>query len=166
MEVSHYHSRTTSNLLINRSNCRNTDHARRRTDKFSDIVIKSGDLEFKCHKVILSFASGYFASLLDLGFKESTQDVIELKEDSPRAVAAILRYIYTFDYGSIPDTHSAESTAKFHLDVHAAANKYGLPRLAEKALAKLDQHITTIDTPAADKEAKAALLHFYKRLLQ
>ncbi|KAK5173878.1 uncharacterized protein LTR77_002559 [Saxophila tyrrhenica] len=71
---------------------------------------------------------------------------MNLEEDSPRAVGAMLR---------------AESTAKFHLDVHAATDKYGLPRLAEKALAKLVQHITTIDTPAADKAVAAILRYIY-----
>ncbi|KAK5174898.1 uncharacterized protein LTR77_000034 [Saxophila tyrrhenica] len=121
-----------------------TDYCNR--EKFSDITIKSGHLEFKCHKIILCKASAYFEKLLDPdgNFIERTLSVIELKDDHPEAVGAMLRYIYDFDYRPKVQTKKVEDgdeyscPAIFHLHVYDAAHKYLFPRLASKALAAVN----------------------------
>jgi hypothetical protein len=81
--------------------------------------------------MILSSASEYFERLFDSGFSESSQSVIELQDDEPEAVVAMLRFLYTFDY---VDKKANLPSLDFHFEVCKTAKKYLLPKLEEKAL--------------------------------
>ncbi|KAK5174914.1 uncharacterized protein LTR77_000050 [Saxophila tyrrhenica] len=106
--------------------------------EFSDITIKFGAQEVKCHKVVLTQASDYFRTLLtNRNFVESEQATIELQGDEPRAVMAMLRHIYGFPYDQDLAILPSEGI-DFHHAVDTTANKYLLSKLEEKALNSLD----------------------------
>lgn len=85
--------------------------------------------------MILCRSSTYFKSLCGRGsqFKESKQTEIELYEDDPRAIIAILHYLYGFEYET-PGEDAQDLEDAFHLSVFIAAKKYMLPALARQAL--------------------------------
>ena len=71
-----------------------------RPGRFSDVTIKFGDDEVKCHKIILCATSEYFRALCgpDCQFAEANQRVIELKDDpDPDVIRGLLQYMYTWD---------------------------------------------------------------------
>lgn len=63
---------------------------------FSDVKLVTPDRNYKCHKIILSFSSEFFRTLLNSNFKESRTSIIELKTKDPRNVfPSILEYMYS-----------------------------------------------------------------------
>lgn len=66
------------------------------------------------------------------GFTEAKQKVIELKGDDPRAVKALLKFIYTRSFEGEPDGNHNQSP-EFLLALLVAAKKYLLDMLAAKA---------------------------------
>lgn len=122
-------------------------------EALSDVTIKFGEREVKCHKVVLCSASEYFEMMLGVNsaFKERDQRVIELKDDEDLdAVEAMLAYMYTFDY--VLRFKSREHDAGFHLNVLVTAKKYLLPKLELKAL---DEFISA--KPRLDDDLDAAV---------
>ena len=102
-------------------------------EEYSDVVIKSGQREFKCHKIIICSKSEYFKRLCGPSsrFAEAKQQLITLHDDEPDAVEALIRYLYTGKYmfgQSLPD-----NIAIFHLNVSRTADKYGIQQLSDKA---------------------------------
>lgn len=102
-------------------------------EAFSDVTIRSSSRFFKAHKVILCSQSAYFTSLLgpDSKFAESRQSIVELKDDDPAAIGAMLAWFYTFEY----DKTKPEDVllGVFHLHVLTVADKYDVPSLKAKA---------------------------------
>ncbi|KAK4553751.1 hypothetical protein LTR86_009249 [Recurvomyces mirabilis] len=109
-------------------------------EAFSDVTIKFGARERKCHRMILCSKSKYFAEMCgpNKNFAEAQQSVIALKDDvNEDAVEAMLRWLYTFDYQTRPKPLMAEPTPEFHLDVCVVADKYLLTCLSAEALSRL-----------------------------
>ncbi|KAK3052471.1 hypothetical protein LTR09_006325 [Extremus antarcticus] len=73
------------------------------------------------------------------GFNESHAEVIELHDDQPEAVDAVLKYIYTFEYDNIVRTGKDKTRPQFHLRVYRVAHKYQIPKLQHKACTGLDR---------------------------
>ncbi|TKA82691.1 hypothetical protein B0A55_01497 [Friedmanniomyces simplex] len=119
-------------------------------EAFSDITVKFGTRERRCHKMILCSKSIYFNDLCGPAkkFAEAQQPIIELKDDDEEAVEALLRWLYTFDYehrhtGNAPDSPEEESTIDFHLSVCLVADKYLLQDLKNEALSRLRTRLET-----------------------
>ncbi|SMR59299.1 unnamed protein product [Zymoseptoria tritici ST99CH_1E4] len=116
-------------------------------DTLSDITIKFGDKEVKCHKVILSTRSEYFTKLCDPegGFAEATQPVVELKDDDPTALEALLRYIYTFQY--VDDAEKRKEDWIFHLNYSIVARKYGFEEESTAAFRMFQDIVQSFEDP-------------------
>ena len=101
-------------------------------------MIKAGEREFKCHKVILyNSGSDYFKTLLspDSKFAESQQPVIELKDDDPKAVEAMLGFLYGHEYSDFArSARQPQNLLWFNMDVFVTAQKYLLPGLQREAI--------------------------------
>lgn len=83
-----------------------------------DIKLKVADQNYKAHKEVLSNASDYFNAMFSCNMKEKDQDVIELKEISPKGFSAMMDYFYhghvTIDPDNIEDV--IEAARFFHND--------------------------------------------------
>lgn len=83
-----------------------------------DIKLKVADQNYKAHRDVLSNASDYFAAMFSCDMKEKDQDVIELKEISPKGFSAMMDYFYhghvTIDPENIEDV--IEAARFFHND--------------------------------------------------
>ncbi len=72
-------------------------NTQRADNRFCDVILKCGTQEFPAHRNVLCAASSYFNSLLDGGFTESAQQVIDVTNSfpNPEILEPILKYIYT-----------------------------------------------------------------------
>ncbi|KAK3699715.1 hypothetical protein LTR37_016320 [Vermiconidia calcicola] len=113
---------------------------------FSDVTIKFGNnREIKCHKLILCNVSEYFKGMLAGKFAESERKTIELHDDDPDAVEAMLRYIYSFEYADTTGERASWTAVALHLNVYAVAKKYQMPTLSTKALKSAHGEVAAID---------------------
>ena len=98
-------------------------------EALSDVTVKFGGRSVKCHKLVLSHASDHLKALCQTS--EQSDNTIELYNDDPEAIEAMLKYIYNFKYtGLIPNTERTKWS--FHLKVFDVALKYKARRLREK----------------------------------
>ncbi|KAF5006209.1 hypothetical protein FDECE_7368 [Fusarium decemcellulare] len=128
-------------------------------DAYSHLTIKCGDKQHRVHKALVCTRSPFFAKACSGPFKESQTNVINLVDDDPEAVDAMISYLY---YGSYPkvdpevprprvsesrgywsaDTFGEDTIGlqaqylPLHAKVYALAEKYHIPDL--KALAALN----------------------------
>ncbi|KAK4544581.1 hypothetical protein LTR36_004153 [Oleoguttula mirabilis] len=112
-------------------------------EAFSDVTVKFGTRERKCHKMILCSTSQYFNDLCGPGksFAESSQLVVELKDDDEEAVEAMLRWLYTFDYEKRAGVEKQGPTLNFHLNVYVVSDKYLLAALQEESINPLQSDL-------------------------
>ncbi|EMC96344.1 hypothetical protein BAUCODRAFT_472268 [Baudoinia panamericana UAMH 10762] len=103
---------------------------------YSDITIKFGSRERKCHKLILCLKSTYFDELCGRGkaFAEAQTgtSAIELHDDDEDAVDAMLRWLYTSKY-DVASSETAQVSPMFHLALYTVADKYLLDDLRDEA---------------------------------
>ena len=91
-------------------------------DKNADVLVITGDQEFKCHKAILSARSEVFKNTLAHPVTvESNMNTIVIKETTVKAVKDMLNYIYS---GDVPDDPKTLTT-----DLLDLANMYQLKPL-------------------------------------
>lgn len=68
------------------------------TGEFSDFTIVCGGSEWKVHRVILCAQSQYFRVICKECYWEGTSRRLELKEEDPDVIQAVLSFLYTDDY--------------------------------------------------------------------
>ena len=66
---------------------------------FTDVQLKIGKTVFSAHRMVLAAYSSYFYAMFTNGMKESSQEVIELKDESisPDSLKIVMDSIYTGD---------------------------------------------------------------------
>ncbi|KAK5701414.1 hypothetical protein LTR17_022607 [Elasticomyces elasticus] len=112
----------------------------------ADLTIRCMSREWHVHKIMLCAQSPFFAKVCEGRFREATENVITLRDDDPDVVAAMLGYLYSFEYAAICDGDALDeelvggaigaSELVFHVHVHIIADKYDLPRLTKLATTK------------------------------
>ncbi|KAH9826075.1 Broad-Complex, Tramtrack and Bric a brac [Teratosphaeria destructans] len=123
-------------------------------EAYSDITVKFGERQVKCHKMILCTKSEYFKNICGPGklFAEASHSVIELKEDDEDALLAILRWLYCFDYEddntkmyqSITD-QAMPDQLDFHAQVYIASDKYAVHSLRDESFKRLVAYTEAFD---------------------
>ena len=71
----------------------------REDGSFTDVQLKVGRTVFPAHRMLLAAHSDYFYAMFTNGMRESSQEVIELKDESmsPETMKQIIDFIYTGD---------------------------------------------------------------------
>lgn len=88
---------------------------------------------------MISLHSSYFKSICEGSFKEGVERRVDLQDDAPLAVWAMVDYFYTFEYEDLMDMHSGlgesrpHNSIQGHSQVFTAADKYDVPGLCELA---------------------------------
>jgi len=72
--------------------------------KYSDIVVSSGDSEFKCHKVIFAAMSPVFDKMFEVNMKEATSGVVEMEDLSSSGLKALVDFMYTGCFDISPES--------------------------------------------------------------
>ena len=116
------------------------------SDVFSDITITFSGRQVKCHRLIICSASEYFNALCGQNspWKESN-GTIELKDDEPVAVEAMLRWIYGFTYWQIETILKRKGEIAFHMNAFVTAQKYMLNSLRQSAYSYLQGEIISLE---------------------
>ncbi|KAF4541479.1 BTB/POZ domain containing protein [Lasiodiplodia theobromae] len=99
---------------------------------YSDMKIRlSDETEIACHRAIVCERCDFFKNALQSGFKETHSGVIEMFDDPPEAVRALVSYLYTADY---PDNGLIDQDlVLFHMGVYTIAATYLVEGLANVA---------------------------------
>ena len=115
-------------------------------DEYSDITLSYSGNHFPGHRIILCTQSDVFKAMFGSGakMKEKNQAIVELHDDDPEALEAVLRWLYTETY-----QEGLEKTRdwQFHLSVAETADKYlcnALEALASGNLRTIVARITDI----------------------
>lgn len=113
--------------------------------EYADVTVSYSGRKTSCHKIILCTSSDYFKKLCGPGshFAESSQNIIELKEDHPDAVYQLLRFIYTGN----DNCGDRETDYALQLEISKVAQKYLYPDLYAKAAKKFCTLFTAINEP-------------------
>ncbi|KAF2139161.1 uncharacterized protein K452DRAFT_311088 [Aplosporella prunicola CBS 121167] len=122
---------------------------------FSDFVIRCHNKEYRVHRNILSAQSKFFENVCkpESGFKESQSSSIDLNDENPEIVKAMLDYLYRFKYDLQNASNDPTINMLFHTRVYAAGEFYGIEKLKHAAIAHFRklashfwQHITAFTT--------------------
>jgi speckle-type POZ protein len=90
------------------------------------LKITCGSDTYNVHKIILCAQCAFFKKACATGrFKEGETGAIDLPEDEPSIVNAMLQYLYTFDYNYAVD-EKQDPLAVAHAKVYALADKYDI----------------------------------------
>ena len=108
---------------------------------------------FVCNIYVLSLNPSKWKKIYKTGnpcnqCKQSTLDQTAngsavTKEDNPRAVEAMIHFMYRFDYDRSSSDHSHVSLMLFNVNVYQVADKYGVPKLKEHVKEKFEKIIET-----------------------
>ncbi|CZT17595.1 uncharacterized protein RCC_03429 [Ramularia collo-cygni] len=101
--------------------------ANARSGDFSDFTIVCGDKTWQVHRAVLSCHSVHFKTCFLSKYTEAEQGRMNLKEDPPEVVDAMLQYFYGFEYNLEIEknpTENDESLLEMHSMVYAVAEKY------------------------------------------
>ncbi|KAF9640948.1 putative btb poz-like protein [Lasiodiplodia theobromae] len=107
---------------------------------YSDMKIRLSDgTEINCHRAILSERCDFFRNALRSGFKESHTGVIEMFNDPPEAVRAMVTYLYTAEYSD--NGLDGLDLVFYHLDVYIIAATYLVKGLAGTAGYRVEKRL-------------------------
>lgn len=101
----------------------------RRAGLFLDGTLVAAGVELRVHRAVIAALSPFFAAAFAGVFTESATARLEIRDASPAAVAALVR----FAYGEPPLPKRAD--VALALDVLALAHRLGVPSLPEAAAA-------------------------------
>ncbi|KAK5188259.1 hypothetical protein LTR47_011507 [Exophiala xenobiotica] len=87
--------------------------------------------------------SEYFDRLFNGNWKEALDDAIDLMEDDPGAVEAMIRFMYENEYDSSGNSDGQVSPMLFDVRVYQVADKYGVRALKKMSKEKFG-HATNI----------------------
>lgn len=127
-----------------------------RSGQVPDVTVCAKSLKWRVHKSVLSTASAYWnvicngpfqvshtlclrtICVTDMLSQESSSQVINLREDSPPAIARLLRYIYTGDYYCKVSMTWEPDEMLEHVEMWKLADKYNMPALGALAITKFE----------------------------
>jgi hypothetical protein len=110
----------------------------------ADFTMKCGEKEYKAHRLILAAQSTYFKKLFEKGYAEAKAGFIELKDDHPEAVEAMIDFFYNFEL-SLGGKRSAAFGGDLAIiaNVYVVADKYGVADLNTTALRRFRRAMPT-----------------------
>ncbi|TLD36088.1 Leptomycin B resistance protein pmd1 [Venturia nashicola] len=98
------------------------------SNDFSDMTITVKDNKvFKVHKNIISSQSKFFYNACTKDFKEKKEANIDLSEQDPDAVEALLEYLYKSDYTRL--TKDNVTALVLHVHIYQLADMYDIAEL-------------------------------------
>jgi len=101
------------------------------TGENSDLTILCSGKEWKVHKFCLAAQSEFFRAAFRSDSSETKTGRMSLHEEDPRAVEAMIQYLYTLEY--ISTTTGLLSQIILDVRVYVLADKYLVPGLREWA---------------------------------
>ena len=115
-------------------------------DVFTDVILVSGEREFKAHRVVLASQSPFFKARFEQRWKRQ-DDKVDMSDVDPSVLEAMISFMYTGEVADISDISH---------DLLSAAEEYrlsGLKEICERSLLK------KLSTENAVKYLKLATTH-------
>ncbi|KAK4544759.1 hypothetical protein LTR36_004008 [Oleoguttula mirabilis] len=111
------------------------------TGDYADAIVTCKGKTWKVHRLVLCSHSEFFRKAWGGEFKEAKERAIELPDDEPRTVEAMLSYLYKRDYDAQSGGSGEEDIASIVLDarVFIIADKYFILKLKDLAAIKLQE---------------------------
>ncbi|KAI5356832.1 putative BTB/POZ domain-containing protein [Septoria linicola] len=104
----------------------------------SDLVIRCKDREWKVHRLVVCSQSEPIDKAVR-DFKEGEDGVYSMKEQDPQVVEALIRYLYTFEYGDDGNGQGDVAGIVFDVRVFIVADKYFVKPLCQLAAKKFEE---------------------------
>lgn len=92
------------------------------SSELSDFVINCGGQSWPVHRLILTLHSKVLAKSCNGDFLETSQGFVDLEEDFPACVNAMVQFLYPFNYDPDIGTYAPA----FHVQVAVLADKYNI----------------------------------------
>lgn len=110
-----------------------------KSSDYSDFRVLCGSDVYHVHKAVVCSQSEFFAAACKFG-QEAAEGQINLTEDGPARVKAMIQYLYCLEY-DIPESENTEDKEGlvFHAEMYSIADKYnirGLKSLAQDLFQK------------------------------
>ncbi|KAK8176670.1 hypothetical protein BC567DRAFT_91763 [Phyllosticta citribraziliensis] len=115
-----------------------------KSGEHSDMTLKSKDgKEHKVHQIILRAQSGFFDRAFDSKstWKESKVGEMELFNDAPENIQAMIDWMYTFSYESPAHLTSRQERTLFHVQMYAMGDIYDATPLKDLAARNFDTDV-------------------------
>ncbi|KAJ4393239.1 BTB/POZ domain-containing protein 19 [Gnomoniopsis smithogilvyi] len=107
--------------------------------QFSDYTIKCGDKELHVHRNIISGQSRFFAAACKNRWMEGRSQILELPDDDPEAVEAMVQFMYHGVYNDPLFLESKYNCAKGQLEVRGTTAQLENSRIPSLPPGPLDQ---------------------------
>ncbi|KAI9665419.1 MAG: hypothetical protein M1831_001858 [Alyxoria varia] len=107
-------------------------------DEYCDFTIicgSGGEYKKRVHRAVICTRSEWFKNACESDFEEGQICELELSEDYPAVVHALLEFLYLADYSS--ETHIGLSNPVFHAEVYGIAERILLDPLKELVIKKM-----------------------------
>ncbi|KAF1835599.1 hypothetical protein BDW02DRAFT_578695 [Decorospora gaudefroyi] len=106
--------------------------------------------EYYAHKAVLCMGSGYFVNAFTGGFKEATENTMELHNDDPEIFEFILKFMYTGVYDEeevdmLASGHDEDKRVTMPIRIYAVADKYDMPKICESAAKDMEAILNLAD---------------------
>ncbi|KAB2569425.1 hypothetical protein DBV05_g11899 [Lasiodiplodia theobromae] len=127
------------------------------TGEFSDMKIKCGATVHAVHRIVVCSQSQFFANAMNQehGFKEAQTNTVELNDDHPVTVKAMLDYMYLEKYSDLGFGDKLEERISLHIDVYAIADKLDIGGLRRHAASNIKD---LMDLKTVSPEALADII--------
>ncbi|KAK7515453.1 hypothetical protein IWZ03DRAFT_203140 [Phyllosticta citriasiana] len=115
-----------------------------KSGEHSDMTLKTKDgKEHKVHRIVLRSQSGFFDRAFDSKstWKEAVSGEMELLNDAPENIQALVDWMYTFSYDCPSHIMSRQERTIFHVQMYALGDIYDAPSLKELAARNFDTDV-------------------------
>lgn len=102
--------------------------------KYSDVLIKVKDREFKVHKVILTARSTVFDRMFSHDLSETNSGIVPIEDCEPAAFEEFLFFVYTGKTQNLSSNNACE--------LYYVADKYDLMEMKEECISFLKKSLS------------------------
>lgn len=102
--------------------------------KFTDVILRTGDRNFKAHKNVLAAQSPVFCAMFENNMAEKDSGIVEITDLDPETVSSMLDFMYIGTVGDLSPDNG--------MKLYSAADKYEIVSLKQKCSCVLKSNLS------------------------